>query len=77
MQQAATADFIAGKIYSYFVREDLSPELQKHLGSVLRDHDYQIAPLLETIFLSRDFLQPRVGGHTNQGPSGTRRVHVS
>ena len=29
MQQPATADFIAGKIYRYFVREDLSPALQK------------------------------------------------
>jgi len=64
LQQPATADFIAGKIYRYFVREDLSPELQEQLGSVLRDHDYQIAPLLETIFLSRDFYSPAsVGTH--------------
>jgi len=34
------------------------------IGSVLRDHDYQIAPLLETIFLSRDFYSPAsVGTH--------------
>ena len=32
MQQPATADYIAGKIYRYFVRQDLSPELQKQLG---------------------------------------------
>jgi hypothetical protein len=64
MRQPATADYIAGKIYRYFAREDLSPELQKQLGSVLRDHDYQIAPLLETIFLSRDFYSPAsVGTH--------------
>ncbi len=55
MQQPATADFIAGKIYRYFVRQDLSPELQKKLGSVLRDNHYEIRPLLEKIFLSRDF----------------------
>ena len=36
MQQPATADYIAGKIYRFFVRQDLSPELQKQLGSVLR-----------------------------------------
>ena len=64
MQQPITAEYIAGKIYRYFVREDLSPELQKQLGSVLRDHDYQIAPLMETIFLSRDFYSPAsVGTH--------------
>jgi hypothetical protein len=55
MQQPATADFIAGKIYRYFVRQELSPELQKQLGSVLRDNHYEITPLLETIFRSRDF----------------------
>jgi hypothetical protein len=55
MQQPATADFIAGKIYRFFVREELSPELQGKLGSVLRNSRYQIAPLLETIFRSRDF----------------------
>jgi hypothetical protein len=55
MQQPATADFIAGKIYRYFVRQELSPELQKQLGSTLRQNHYQIAPLLEQIFLSRDF----------------------
>ncbi len=37
MEQPATADFIAGKIYRFFVRQQLSPELQKQLGTVLRD----------------------------------------
>src|ERR1700733_6594892 len=68
LQQPATADYIAGKIYRYFVREDLSPELQKRLGSVLRDHDYQIAPLLETIFLSRDFYSPASVGTQIKSP---------
>src|SRR5580692_1560369 len=68
MQQPITADYIAGKIYRYFVREDLSPELQKQLGSVLRDHDYQIAPLMETIFLSRDFYSPASVGTQIKSP---------
>jgi len=55
MQQPATADYIAGKIYRYFVREGLSPDLQKKLGAILRQNKYEITPLLETIFLSRDF----------------------
>ena len=68
MQQQATADFIAGKIYRYFVREDLSPELQAKLGSVLRENHYQIAPLLEKIFLSRDFYSPASVGTQIKGP---------
>jgi hypothetical protein len=64
MQQPATADFIAGKIYRFFVRQELSPDLQKQLGAVLRQSHYEIAPLLEKIFLSRDFYSPSaVGTH--------------
>src|SRR6185295_14628172 len=58
MQQPVTADYIAGKIYRFFVRQDLSPELQKKLGAILRQNKYEITPLLETIFLSRDFYSP-------------------
>ena len=53
-----TADYIAGKTYRYFVREEISPELRAKLGAKLRASNYQIAPLLETIFLSRDFYSP-------------------
>ncbi|HWQ39471.1 MAG TPA: DUF1800 domain-containing protein [Burkholderiales bacterium] len=58
LDQPVTAEFVAGKIYRYFVREELSPALKKKLGSVLREASYEIAPLLETIFLSRDFYSP-------------------
>jgi hypothetical protein len=68
MQQPATADFIAGKIYRYFVRDDLSPTLQKQLGAVLRDNHYEITPLLEKIFLSRDFYSPASVGTQLKGP---------
>src|SRR5579863_841482 len=64
MQQPVTADYIAGKLYRFFVRDNPSPELQKKLGAVLRDHHYEIAPLLEAMFLSRDFYSPAsVGTH--------------
>jgi hypothetical protein len=68
MQQPATADYIAGKIYRYFVRQDLSPELQKKLGAQFRQSHYQITPLLETIFLSRDFYSPASVGTQIKGP---------
>ena len=68
MQQPATADYIAGKIYRFFVRQELSPELQKQLGSVLRQSNYEIAPLLEKIFLSRDFYSSASVGTQIKGP---------
>jgi uncharacterized protein (DUF1800 family) len=58
LEQPVTADFVAGKLYRYFVREDPSPALRTRLGAVLRDHGYELAPLLRTIFLSRDFYSP-------------------
>ncbi len=64
MDQPVTATYIAGKIYRYFVRQELSTELQEELGTVLRRANYEVAPLLETIFLSRDFYsKPSVGTH--------------
>ena len=56
LAQPVTATFIATKIYRFFVRDDPSPELQARLGAhLLRDGGWEIAPFLQTIFLSRDF----------------------
>jgi hypothetical protein len=68
MQQPVTADFIAGKVYRFFVRQQLSPELQKQLGQVLRDSNYELKPLLERIFLSRDFYSPASVGTQIKSP---------
>ena len=58
LAQPATADFIAAKLYRYFVREDFSPELRTQLGRVLRDSGYDIASFMETLLLSQDFYSP-------------------
>ena len=55
LKQPVTADYLAGKLYRFFVRDEVPPKLRKELGDVLRANKYQIAPLLETIFRSRDF----------------------
>ncbi|HTR36403.1 MAG TPA: DUF1800 domain-containing protein [Bryobacteraceae bacterium] len=68
MEQPATAEFIAGKIYRFFVREDLSRGLQQQLGARLRESHYEITPLLETIFLSRDFYSPASVGTAIKSP---------
>jgi len=58
LSQPVTSEYVAGKIYRFFVRQDLSPELRTQLGARLRQSNYEIAPLLETILLSRDFYSP-------------------
>jgi hypothetical protein len=58
LSHEVTARFIASKLYRYFVRDELSPELSAKLGKILYDNNYAIAPLLTTIFLARDFYSP-------------------
>src|SRR5262245_33383351 len=53
--QPVTAEYLAGKIYRFLVRDELSADLQKKLGAVLREHKYEIKPLLTMIFSSKDF----------------------
>ncbi len=64
MEQPVTAEFVSAKLYRFFVRDDVSPEMKKQLGAYFRQSHYEIAPLLEKIFLSRDFYSPAsVGTH--------------
>lgn len=55
LKQPATPRFITKKIYRYFVREEITPELNDKLARLLLDSKYEFKPLLKTIFLSRDF----------------------
>jgi hypothetical protein len=55
LAQPATARFIASKLYRYLVRDDVSPQFGDRLGDLLRSGNYEIAPFLRTVFLSRDF----------------------
>ena len=64
MEQPVTAEYIAGKIYRYYVRDELSKDLQTELGNVFREADYEVAALLKKIFLSKDFYNAEsVGVH--------------
>jgi hypothetical protein len=51
----ATGEFVAAKIYRYFVRDDISPAVKSALGRGFKASGYQITPLLKRIFLSKDF----------------------
>jgi Protein of unknown function (DUF1800) len=67
-EQPVTAEYLAGKIYRFLVRDELSSDLRKKLGAVLRSHDYEVKPLLAVIFSSRDFYSgASYGGHI-KGP---------
>jgi len=55
LKQSATAEFVSAKLYRYFVRDEVSPQVRASLGRTFRESGYQIKPLLKQIFLSKDF----------------------
>ena len=62
LEKPVCAEYMAAKIHRFLVREDASPELVAELAAVFRDNDYELKPLLEAIFLSRDFFsEPSYG----------------
>lgn len=68
LAQRACAEFIAQKLYRFFVRHDVplrvgeAPRWQqavnRSLASTLRNHDYRLRPALRELFLSRHFYDP-------------------
>ena len=67
-EQPVTAEYLAAKIYRFLVRDELSPDLRKKLGAVLRTNNYEVKPLLTVIVSSKDFYsQASYGGHI-KGP---------
>jgi len=67
-EQPVTAEYLAGKIYRFLVRDELSDTLKKKLGAVLRDSHYDVKPLLTVIFSSKDFYSQASYGAHIKGP---------
>ena len=55
LAQPVTAEFVAAKLYRHFVREELAEGTRQQLGDILRSNRYELVPLLDAIFLSKDF----------------------
>jgi uncharacterized protein (DUF1800 family) len=62
LAQPVTAEFVAAKLYRFFVREEIAAPVKTELGKTLRESGYQLKPLLKRVFLSKDFYsRPAVG----------------
>jgi hypothetical protein len=68
LDQQVTGEFMAGKIYRFFVREEVSEPLKADLGRTFRESGYQLKPLLKRIFLSKDFYSPASNGTQIKSP---------
>lgn len=55
LKQPVTAEYVSGKVYKFFVRDEVAPPVRAALGHTFRDSGYQMKPLLRQIFLSKDF----------------------
>ncbi|MAF67393.1 MAG: DUF1800 domain-containing protein [Pirellulaceae bacterium] len=68
LEQPATARFIARKLFVFFVHEDPSQQTVEQLAAVLRENDYELAPMLKTLFLSQEFFAPAAMGTQIKSP---------
>jgi uncharacterized protein (DUF1800 family) len=55
LAQPVTAEFVAAKLYRFFVRDTVSPAVKAELGRGFRSSGYRMKPLLKRMFLSKDF----------------------
>ena len=58
LAQPVTAEFVAAKVYRFFVRDEIAGPVKADLGRTYRDSGYQMKPLLKRILLSKDFYSP-------------------
>jgi hypothetical protein len=55
LAQNVTGEFVAAKLYRFFVREEIGGASRAALGRTFRENGYRVKPLLRQIFLSKDF----------------------
>ncbi len=58
LEQPVAGEFVAAKLYRYFVRDEISNPMKADLGRTFRESGYQVKPLLKRMFLSKDFYSP-------------------
>ena len=86
-EQPVTAEYLAAKIYRFLVRDELSPDLRKKLGAVLRDAQLRSQaaadgdPLVEGLLQPGELRRPHQGtgrapGRDDEAPGRRRDTRV-
>ena len=68
LAQPVTAEFVAAKVYRYFVRDEISAPVKAELGRGFRASGYRMKPLLKRLLLSKDFYSPASMGTHIKSP---------
>ena len=63
MDQPITAEYMGGKLYKFFVRENIDPKLKKELGVIFRGMNYEVALSRDDISIKDFYSQGGVGTH--------------
>ena len=66
-EQDECGEFIASKLFKFFVTEKAPPSLRVELGEILRTAEYDVSKFLQTIFLSKGFYSEEVVGQRIKG----------
>ena len=67
-REAQVAQYICGKIYSHFVYPEIDPIVVNELASVFIDNDWDILPVLKTLFKSDHFFEDKFIGAGIKSP---------
>jgi len=68
LEHRDVAEYLVEKMFAWFVFDDPSDEVVDQLARILRDNDYELAPVLKTIFQSEAFFSPRARGAQVKSP---------
>lgn len=68
LKQPAAAPFIARKLFVFFVHDNPDDATIDRLARAFRESNYELAPLLKTMFLSREFYSQRAMGTQIKSP---------
>jgi len=58
-EQPVTAEYVAGKLFEFFVYPSPAEEIVAELGDIFRINDYEIRPLLRAIFTHPEFFSEK------------------
>ncbi|MBC7784670.1 MAG: DUF1800 domain-containing protein [Burkholderiales bacterium] len=68
LQQKACAPYIASRFWRFFVNEEPDAAIVQSLGDVLRENDYELRPMLRTLFASKAFYDAKNIGSQIKSP---------
>jgi hypothetical protein len=68
LQHPACATYIAGKMWKFFVTDEIEDGLAQSLGQVMKENGWELRPMIRTMLTSKAFYEPRAIGAQIKSP---------